>query len=147
MTHHFNRVINYDLLNVKKLDIVTRRYFYGNMAFEGILNFVGYDNHMQGFELDPHSTVIDYEGLQSQREFYSPVYDMSQQADSRLPDFRTLLYRSPDIKTNTNGEKDISFYSSDLSGRFAVVLQGISKDGKTGTGVIEFVVKKDLQKF
>ena len=87
----FNRIINYDPLNVKKLEIITRPWYYGNMAFAGILNFVGYDNHMQGFELDPHYTVIDYEGLQSQREFYSPVYDTQQQTDSRLPDFRNLL--------------------------------------------------------
>ncbi len=139
--YDFNRIINYDPLNVKRLDIVTRPWYYGNMAFSGILNFVGYDNHMQGFELDPHSTVIDYEGLQSQREFYSPVYDTPEQADSRLPDFRKLLYWSPDIQTNIKGEKDIHFYSSDLSGKFVVVLQGISKDGKTGTGITEFVVK------
>ncbi len=142
----FNRVINYDPLNVKKLEIVTRRYFYGDMAFEGILNFIGYDSHMQAFELDPHSTVIDYDGLQSQREFYAPVYDTQQQTESRLPDFRKLLYWSPDIKTNSKGEKEISFYTSDLSGKFAVVLQGISKDGKTGTGVIQFVVKDASQK-
>jgi hypothetical protein len=142
----FNRIMNYDPLNVKKLDIVTRPWYYGNMAFAGILNFVGYDNQIQGFELDPHSTVIDYDGLQSQREFYSPVYDTPSQAESRLPDFRKLLYWSPDIKTNIKGEKDITFYSSDLSGKFAVVLQGISKDGKTGTGVIEFLVKDASQK-
>ena len=62
----FNRVINYDPLNVKKLEIVTRPGI--SMAIwllKAYLNFVGYDNHMPGFELDPHSTVIDYEGLQS----------------------------------------------------------------------------------
>jgi hypothetical protein len=137
----FNRIINYDPLNVKRLDIVTRPWYYGNMAFAGILNFVGYDNHMQGFELDPHSTVIDYEGLQLQREFYAPAYDTQQQKENRLPDFRKLLYWSPDISTNAKGEKDIHFYSSDLNGKFVVVLQGISKDGKTGTGIVEFEVK------
>jgi hypothetical protein len=142
----FNRIIHYDPLNIKKLDIITSTYFYGNMAFEGILNFVNYNGHLQGFELDPHSTVIDYEGLQSKREFYSPVYDTQQKAESRLPDFRNLLYWSPDIRTTAKGEKDISFYSSDLGGKFAVVIQGISKDGKTGTSVIEIVVKEELQK-
>jgi hypothetical protein len=116
------------------------------MAFSGIMNFVGYDNRMQGFELDPHSTVIDYDGLQSQREFYSPVYETPQQSESRLPDFRKLLFWSPDIKTNAKGENEISFFSSDLSGKFVVVLQGISKDGKTGTGIMDFDVKEELQK-
>ncbi len=141
----FNRIIQLRSLNIRKLDIIARTYYYGNMAFEGILNFVGYNDQIQGFELDPHSTVIDYEGLQLKREFYSPVYDTKQEAENRLPDFRKLLYWSPDIKTNARGEKDIDFYSSDLGGRFAVVLQGISKDGKTGTSVIELVVKDKLR--
>ena len=142
----FNRIIYYDPLNIRKLDIITKTYFYGNMAFEGILNFVSYDGHIQGFELDPHSAVIDYEGLQANREFYSPVYDTQQKAENRLPDFRNLLYWSPDIRTTVKGEKDISFYSSDLSGKFAVVIQGLSEDGKTGTKVIELAVKNELQK-
>jgi hypothetical protein len=140
-----NRIMRYDPFNVKKLEIVTRPWYYGDMAFSGIMNFVGYDNHMQGFELDTHSTVIDYEGLQRQREFYSPVYETPQQSESRLPDFRKLLYWSPDIKTNAKGEKEVTFYSSDLSGKYVVVLQGISKEGKTGTGVAEFVVREGLQ--
>jgi hypothetical protein len=115
------------------------------VAFEGILNFVSYNGHLQGFELDPHSTVIDYEGLQSNREFYSPVYDTQQQTDNRLPDFRSLLSWTPDIKTNARGEKNIGFYSSDIRGRFAEILQGLSEDGKTGNSVIEFEVKKPLQ--
>jgi len=142
----FDRIINYDPLKIKKLDIITKTYFYGNMAFDGILNFETYNGHLQGFELDPHSTVIDYQGLQLQREFYSPVYDSQQQTAVRLPDFRNLLYWSPDIKTTPQGEKDVYFYSSDLSGKFAVVLQGLARDGKTGSKVIEIEVKKLLQK-
>jgi hypothetical protein len=138
---NLNTVIKYDPMNVKRLDIVTRPWYYGNMSFSGIMNFVGYNNHMQAFDLDPHSTVIDYDGLQAQREFYSPVYNTPQQTESRLPDFRKLLYWSPDVLTNSRGEKDIQFYSSDISGKYVVVIQGISKDGKAGTGVLQFVVK------
>jgi len=142
----FNRVIRYDPLNIRKLDIIARTYYYGDMAFEGILNYVGYNGQLQGFELDPHSTVIDYEGLQLKREFFSPQYDTKQQMENRLPDFRKLLYWSPEISTDAKGEKEVSFFSSDLPGHFAIVVQGISDDGKTGTRVIEFDVKKELPK-
>jgi hypothetical protein len=138
----FNRIIRYDPLKVRKLDIITQTYYYGNMAYDGILNFETYSGHLQGFELDPHSMVIDYEGLQLQREFYSPAYDNETKAGSRLPDFRTLLYWAPEIITTTNGEKEISFYSSDIPGNFAAEIQGISADGKTGTKVIELKIKE-----
>jgi hypothetical protein len=142
----FSRIISYDPLNIRKLDIITRTYFYGNMAFDGIMNFVGYNAQIQGFELDPHSTVLDYDGLQERREFYSPVYETQQEVENRLPDFRTVLCWAPDIKTATKGEIDLSFYSSDLSGRYAVVLQGISPDGQPVSSVAELVVKEKLRK-
>jgi hypothetical protein len=138
----FNKIINYDPLKVKKLDIKSQTYYYGNMSYDGILNFETYTGHLQSFELDPHSLVVDYEGLQSQREFYSPAYDNETQAGSRLPDFRNVLYWAPQIITTTKRDKEISFYSSDIAGKFAVVLQGISADGKTGTKVIEIKIKK-----
>ena len=137
-----NRIINYDPLKVRKLDVIAQTYYYGNVVYEGILNFETYTGHLQNFELDPHSIVVDYDGLQQQREFYSPAYINETQAGSRLPDFRNVLYWNPEIITNEKGDKEISFYSSDMEGRFAIVLQGISADGKTGVKIIELEVKK-----
>lgn len=136
-----NKFMNYDPLKIRKLEVMSRPYYLGNMYFEGIANFVTYNGNFPGYELDRHAAVIDYEGLQLQREFFSPVYETQQQADSRLPDFRHLLYWAPDIKTNENGKQDINFYSSDISGKYAVVLQGLTADGKTGNKVIFFQVK------
>jgi hypothetical protein len=136
-----NKFMSYDPLKIRKLEVMSRTYYLGNTFFEGIANFVTYSGNLPSYELDPHATVIDYEGLQLQREFFSPVYETQQQSDSRLPDFRQLLYWSPNITTNEKGKNNISFYSSDLSGKYAVVLQGITTDGKTGSKVIYFEVK------
>ncbi len=140
----FDRFMNYDPLKMRKLELVSRLYYYGNLFFPGIINFVTYKGDLAGYELDPHATVIDYEGLQLQREFYTPVYETPQQIESRLPDYRNLLYWSPDINTNSSGKQDISFYSSDLAGKFAVILQGITPNGKTGSKAMMIEVKKPL---
>jgi hypothetical protein len=81
--------------------------------------------------------------LQLQREFFSPVYETQEQFAGRLPDFRSLLYWSPAVKTNNEGKHEIDFYTSDLPGRFAAVLQGITADGKTGSTTIFFQVKEN----
>ncbi len=137
-----NKFMNYDPLQVRKLEVVSRMYYLGDMFYPGIVNFITYNGNLAGFEFDPHTTILDYDGLQLQREFYSPVYDTKQQADSKLPDFRNLLYWSPNIKTTASGKQDISFYSSDLPGKYAVVLQGITADGKTGTAVMQLEIKE-----
>jgi hypothetical protein len=131
-----------DPLKIRKLEVVTSEYFLGGNPFDGIINFTTYKGDMAGFEIDPRATVIDYEGLQLKREFYSPVYNTQEQLHSRLPDFRNLLYWSPDVITNSNGKQQTDFYSSDLPGRYAVVIQGLSDDGRAGTTVVYFDVNK-----
>jgi hypothetical protein len=136
-----NKFMNYDPLKIRKLEVMGRQYYLGNMYYEGIANFVTYKGNLEGYELDPHATVIDYEGLQLQREFFSPSYETEQQLTTRLPDFRQLLYWSPNINTNEKGWQHTSFYSSDQSGQYVVILQALSDNGKTGYKAISFEVK------
>ncbi len=103
-----------------------------------------YKGDLAGFEIDPRATVIDYEGLQLKRDFYSPVYDTQEQQLSRLPDFRNLLYWCPDVITNSNGKEQTNFYTSDQPGKYAAVIQGLSEDGRAGTAITYFEVKKTL---
>ena len=63
--------------------------------------------------------------------------------DSHLPDFRNLLYWSPKIIIGATGKTQAVFYSSDVSGKYAIVIQGISEDGTAGSKVVFFEVKKD----
>jgi len=60
-----------------------------------------------------------------------------------LPDFRNVLYWNPNITlTNNNNGQVYSFYTSDLPGRYAVVVQGISANGLCGSIINTFDVKE-----
>jgi len=136
-----DKLVNFDALKIRKLEVIARQYVLGVHSFSGIVNFTTYKGDIGGFEIDPRAAVIDYEGLQQKREFYSPVYDTQEQLLSRLPDFRNLLYWSPDLISRSSGKTTTNFYSSDLPGRYAVVIQGLSEDGRAGASVIYFDVK------
>ncbi|MEO7766451.1 MAG: hypothetical protein ABIS01_03455, partial [Ferruginibacter sp.] len=138
----FNKLMKYDPLKIRKLEVVTKSYLYGGNIFDGIVNLTTYKGILEGFEIDPRTTIVNYEGLQLQRDFYSPVYETIQQIQSRLPDYRSLLYWSPKVVTNAKGNTQAGFYSADIPGKYAIVIQGISEDGRTGTGVGWFEVKK-----
>jgi len=130
-----------DPLKLNTLEVVNRRYFLGNSTFEGILSWTSYKGDMADNE-PINATAIDYDGLQLEREFYAPVYANANQESSHLPDFRNVLLWSPNIKIPGGGSKEINFYTSDLPGKYAVHIQGITKGGVCGSKVLIFEVKK-----
>lgn len=134
---NINKVMTIDPLKVKKLEVLAETYFYGPSYAGGIFSFTTYKGDLGGVELDPNAVVLDYEGLQLERIFYSPVYDTGNQAASRMPDFRNLLYWNPSIHTKAVS----SFYTSDQVGKYLGVLQGISADGHAGSQYFTFEVK------
>ncbi|MDR3696347.1 hypothetical protein [Mucilaginibacter sp.] len=139
-----NKVFTIDPLKLRKLEVVPHTYYLGPSTEQGIFSFTSYKGDFGGAEIDPHAVVIDYEGLQMQRQFYAPEYDTEQKADSRIPDFRAALYWSPSVATGADGNKNVSFYSSDLPGKYIGVIQGITKNGDAGSQTFTFEVKPNF---
>ncbi len=131
-----------DPKKIRRLDLVNREYAVGEQSFDGILNATTYQGDLDGIQLNAHATIIDYPGIPEQREFFSPKYETEKQINSHLPDFRTLLYWSPEMISGAEGKINAGFYSSDLPGKYAVVVQGLSESGVPGSEVIFFNVKK-----
>ncbi|WP_207423809.1 hypothetical protein [Desertivirga brevis] len=135
-------LIKYDPLKVKQLEVVTSGFTYGNNVFAGVASFRTYAGDLGGLELPSHATAMDYEGLQSQREFYSPMYEGDSEITSRIPDYRTTLFWKADNETSKEGFSTINFFTSDLPGKYYVVVQALSKDGHAGSQIAEFNVNR-----
>jgi hypothetical protein len=136
-----NRILlNYDPLKVNKLEVITNKFIKGEFLYQGIVNFTTYHGDMQDLKLDSRAVILDYEGLQLKREFYSPAYKTEQQALSRMPDFRNLLFWSPDVKTDSSGQATVEFYTSDMKGKYVAVLQGMDEAGYAGSYYFTFDV-------
>ncbi|OQP66867.1 hypothetical protein A3860_00415 [Niastella vici] len=133
-------LMNYDPLKVNKLEVVTNKYINGEFIYHGIVNFTTYHGDIQDLKLDSKAVILDYDGLQLKREFYSPVYKTEQQALSRIPDFRNLLYWSPDVRTDSKGQATVEFYTSDRKGKYVAVLQGMDDAGYAGSYYFTFDV-------
>lgn len=139
---NIDKVIAIDPLKVQKLDVLTGRYFYGPIIADGILSYSTYKGNMDNFSLNPQAIKINYSGLQQEREFYSPEYATEKDQSTSIPDFRNVLYWSPEIKTNPEGKAQCSFYTSDIRGKYVVIVNGISKDGYAGYASFMFEVEK-----
>jgi hypothetical protein len=134
-----DKFLEYDPLKIRKLEIVSRIYYYGNSSFNGVINFITYTGKLDAFELDPNAIVLDYKGLQSKRVFNAPVYETGMQQESRLPDFRELLYWNPNMIIHK--KNSVSFYTSDVPGNYIISVQGVNKEGTLFNQSIPFFVK------
>jgi hypothetical protein len=135
-----SKIIALDPLKIKRIELVLYNYYIGSSVFAGIVNVKSYSGEIGATQIDPNSLVIEYDGLQQQREFYSPQYGSREAEESHIPDFRNVLFWAPQITTGSDGKSQLSFYSSDLKGKFAVVVQGITAGGLPGKTVTQFEV-------
>jgi hypothetical protein len=136
-----NKLMVLDPLKIRKLETVHQKFFLGSTDFDGIMNWTSYKGDLAGYVLDANATVVDYEGLQLQREFYSPSYETDQAAADHLPDFRNVLYWSPELTLTPAGKTTLGFYSSDVAGKYVVIVEGLAPDGTAGSGIASFEVK------
>jgi hypothetical protein len=137
-----NKLFAVDPLKIRKLEDVPFTYHWGPSVEDGIFSFTSYKGDLAGAEIDPHAVVLDYDGLEMQRVFYSPVYDTGPAYSSRMPDFRNVLYWAPFVITSTQAKNGISFYTSDQTGKYIGVIQGITADGIAGSQYFSFGVSK-----
>jgi hypothetical protein len=137
---NINQVLDMDPLKIKKIEVLTRRYFLGPLDMNGLVSLSTYNGDLGGLELDPRSIKLNYEGLQKQREFYSPRYPDAATRNSRLPDQRFLLHWKPSFKIKSEAKFD--FYTSDVEGQFIVVVEGLSKGGLPGYSTTSFKVSR-----
>ena len=139
-----NKIIAVDPLKVKRIDLVTNRFFQGQQEYDGIINYLTYNDDLDGFQPEANSVVVEYEGLQLKREFYSPTYETNTQQISRIPDYRNMLYWSPNIKTK-NGKGQFSFYTSDIPGHYIMVIEGFDSNGNAGVAIKRFTVSATIK--
>lgn len=59
-----------------------------------------------------------------------------------LPFYNQTYSSGPDVKTARGGKEEISFYTSDLSGKYIVVVQGVSPEGHAGSTSFSFGAEK-----
>jgi hypothetical protein len=139
-----DKIMAFDPLKVRKLEVLTRKYLHGPHVYTGLVSYTTYQGDLAGFPLDPRMLLMEYEGLQLQREFYAPAYNNQEQRQSRLPDFRNLLHWSSDVVTKADGKTEFSFYTSDQAGTYIMVVQGMTKNGLAGSRTMTFEVKQPL---
>lgn len=78
-------------------------------------------------------------GYDAPRQFYVPDYAVMSTDRLARPDYRSTLYWNPKIQV-TNEEAKVSFYTSDETGLFYIITEGITNDGRIIQNIENFEV-------
>ncbi|MCC3160864.1 hypothetical protein LJ737_26740 [Hymenobacter sp. 15J16-1T3B] len=137
---NIDKVLKIDPLKVRRLEVMTNLYVHGPLTYSGLVSYTSYKGDLGGVAPGPGALVEEFEGLQWEREFYSPNYATPEQKGNRLLDLRNLLYWNPEVTTSSTGQK-LEFFTADEPGQYQVVVQGLSGTGLAGSSTATFEVR------
>jgi len=129
-----------DPLNIERIEVIRSRYYYGYENLNGVVAFYSYDTDLPGFSASQQAIILDYQGFQKGKKFYSPSYDTQGKLQNRLPDFRNTLFWAPRVSTDDLGQASLEFYTSDATGQFTIEVKGLGPKGEPGSFKTTFEV-------
>ena len=121
-----NDLMNYNMKNVYKIDLIVGRYYVGSKSFNGLINFTTFD---KDFKSTQKANYIERPVVlrPQPKKLYNKIEYTNSSDNARIPDFRNQLFWNPEVALNNKNNN--SFYTSDLSGTFEVRLEGFAKNG------------------
>ncbi|HEY0895507.1 MAG TPA: hypothetical protein VGE15_03060 [Sphingobacteriaceae bacterium] len=136
-----NKIIAFDPAKLEAIEVSEKTSFLGPATFTSIVHFTTQKGDLGGFDLGSNAKIMSYEGLQLNREFYAPKYDLGTGSSAHQPDFRNVLYWSPEIRTDKDGNATVTFYTSDQAGKYKISINGITREGEALSKTIQFEVR------
>jgi len=124
---NLNDFFKYNPKNLYSVNVVKGLYYYEAKSFNGLLFFTtkkgDYETKLSG------SHIIKPQLLRpvDTKRYFQPDY--TQDKNTRIPDYRHQLLWLPNVDLSAINS-NIQFYTSDVSGKFEVVLEGFSATGK-----------------
>lgn len=132
-------IINYNPRLVKRIHIYSGSYLFGGRTFECMVSFTTHRANLPSIQLDEQSQLISYDCPALYEPFPMPDYRLEKVRESRIPDLRHTIYWNP-YAEEINHNVPVRFYTSDLSGHYRVIVEGITDDGRMVYGSTDFVV-------
>jgi len=125
-----NEIMDLDPLIIKKIETVRKRFIKDGFNYSGIVSFFTYNGDLHGYQLHDRAQLVEYDGVQAMRHYVSPEYLTKSDLNSRIPDYRNVLFWDPQFQTDNKGEATLEFYTSDDVSEYEIRVEGISSDGR-----------------
>ena len=125
-----NKFLSISPSDIDKVEIINNNYILGEIVYGGIISVYTKKKSFAGVIDTKNLTFSEFNGNSAKNKFAVINYPDEMAYNSRKADFRNTLYWNPEVKTDENGEANISFYTSDEKGKFLITIEGVGERGE-----------------
>lgn len=137
-----NGIIAINPEDVKQIEVINLNYFLQDQELGAIISIQTRKGDLSALDFDSRTFRREFNGYHNSYAFSSPDYSIDSILTSPKADFRNLLFWNPLVKLDQKGAAVIRFYTSDDSGLYNVILEGIGSDGESKRIIVPFSVKQ-----
>ena len=118
------KILGYDPLLVRRIDVYSGLYFLGIRSFRGVVNFVTYKGTLEGMQFEDNVRIVTFEGCPL------PLAYTCEDVGKDYPDWRQTLYWHPLLKLAPGESVGIDCKSPLYEGDFEVMAEGLTDSGE-----------------
>ena len=118
-----DQIFNYDPLKIEKIEVYSSQFQLGKQEFTGAVNFLTYKDNLIPNGLFSNSAIIDHMPVENDNFVYEKAA-----SDGKTPDMRVQLAWEPSLNIDQKGAS-LTYETSDVSGKYEIILSGITGDG------------------
>lgn len=134
------KMLHHSPYKIESISVLNNRYFMGPLISDGVVLFESKEKVLSGFELDDNYVPVSIMPISTTKRYATVSYN-SETVHSKIPDQRDQLYWNPSLTVHDEATKDITFFTSDVTGEFDVVIEGFSNSGIPYSKVITLTVE------
>ena len=122
-----NDVMKISAYKIEKIGVFKDKFSIGTKTYQGYISFETYDGYSQNNISKNYAININLLQPQPKKKYFNQSYGADRKM-SHIPDYRYQLLWKPDLKLN-EGEMNIEFFTSDITGDFEISLEGFTNNG------------------
>lgn len=128
------KMLSYDPSLIQYIQIYPYTYYVGSRLYEGVVNFVTYKRNLPSMKFNNSVRIVSYQGV----SFPEAYTCNSIIGTDDYPDYRQTIYWHPMVELSPDEQTVIKFKTPSYKGKFSVVVEGLTEDGKAVYKKISF---------
>lgn len=125
-----NILAGFDPEKVEKIEVVMTPYLTGDLILHGIVNVITREGNFGDVVLQDYAAILPYRSVEEPAVFMRTTAAGSEGSRDRIPDLRNTLFWEPALNTDSRGEAEVVFRTSDQPGLYEISVCGVSEEGE-----------------